>query len=114
MADRIMITNMLEKLQIVDDSRVSHYRNQDGHNYNNDHSPMNLDQAIKKVELFIDFGGKITKYPDYIQVKWQAHSEGELVVYRNGETTSLTHGRIEVGRSKILMEISTPLFISRC
>ena len=97
MADRIMITNMQVKLQIVDDSRVSHNRNQDGHNFNNDHSPLNLDQAIKKVDLFIGFGGKITKPPDHVQVKRQAHSEGELLVYQMGESRYFVHGWINLG-----------------
>jgi len=97
MATRTEIKKMLEKLQIVNDSVVSRYEYQDGYNYINDHSPMNVNEAIKKVELFIEFGGKTTQYKDHIRVAWQAHSEGELVVYRIGENTYFAHGWIEVG-----------------
>ena len=91
------IKNMLRQLENVDEDVVSRYRNRDGYNYSNDHSPMNMDEAIKKVELFIDFGGTVKKFTDHIQVKWQAHSEGELVVYRIGANTYFAHGWIEVG-----------------
>ena len=91
------IKNMLGQLKIVDESVVSRYRNRYGYNYSNNHSPMDVNEAIKKVELFIEFGGKITTFTDYIQVKWQSHSEGELVIYRIGESTYFTHGWIEVG-----------------
>ena len=97
MAGQIEIKNMLEHLEIVDESVASSYWNQDGYNYSNDHSPLDVNEAIKKVRQFIEFGGKIKRFTDHIQVKWQAHSDGELVVYRIGENTYFTHGWIEVG-----------------
>ena len=97
MTNKIDIKNLLEQLEIVDESRVSHYRSDDGYNYVNDHSPQDINQAIKEVERFISYGGKVKMIVDHIQVKWQAHSEGELVVYRIGENSYFTHGWIEVG-----------------
>ena len=91
------IKNMLRQLENVDEDVVSRYRNRDGYNYSNVHSPMDVDEVIKKVELFIEYGGKITQFTDHIQVKWQAHSEGELFVYRIGANSYFAHGWIEVG-----------------
>jgi hypothetical protein len=56
------IKNTLEDLEIVDEDVVSRYRNRDGYNYSNNHSPMDVHEAIKKVKLFIEFGGKITQF----------------------------------------------------
>jgi len=97
MASKIEIKNLLENLKIVDESRISYYLNENGYNYVNDHSPQDINQAIKKVERFISFGGKVKTFADHIQVKWEAHSEGELVVYRIGESIYFAHGWIEVG-----------------
>jgi len=88
---------MLNHLGIVDQEVVTRYRNQDGYNYSNDHSALDVDEAIKRVKLFIEFGGKIEQFKDHIRVKWQSHSEGELVVYRIGEHTYFANGRIQVG-----------------
>jgi len=96
MSYQIEIMKMLNQLEIVDESIISSYRNQDGYNYSNDHSPMDLNEAIKKVELFVDFGGETKQRSDHIQIIWQAHSEGELVVYRIGANSYFAHGWIEV------------------
>ncbi|UCD99704.1 MAG: hypothetical protein JSV42_02955 [Chloroflexota bacterium] len=76
--------NLLELLAIDDEISVEYYRNQDGVNYLNDYSPMDINQGVEKIERLISFGGKVILYADHVQGKWQAHSEGELVVYRIG------------------------------
>jgi len=48
MADQTEIKNMLERLEMVEESAVSSYKNRDGYSYTNDHSPLGIDQAIKK------------------------------------------------------------------
>jgi hypothetical protein len=91
------INSMLCELEIIDESVVSRYQNRDAGNYTNDHSPIDMDEAIKKIKLFIEFGGKVKLFSDHVQVKWRAHSEGELVVYRISPETYFAHGWIEVG-----------------
>ena len=88
---------MLERFETVEESAVSSYKNRDGYSYTNDHSPLGIEQAIKKATLFVDYGGKITQFSDHIQVKWQTHSKGELAVYRIGKDTYFVHGWIEGG-----------------
>jgi hypothetical protein len=87
------IQDMLKRLEIT----KAPYRSKDGGNYTNDHTPMEVHAAVKKVELFISFGGKVTELADRILVAWSAHSEGLLEVFRVSEERYFVHGEITTG-----------------
>ena len=87
------ILEMLKQLEIRDVP----YRSTDGGNYINDHTPMDSQNTIKKIELFISFGGKVISQYNRISVAWTGHSEGELEVFRVGEDKYFLHGEIMTG-----------------
>jgi hypothetical protein len=93
MPTSLQILDMLRRLEIT----KAPYRSQDGGNYTNDHTPMEAHQAVKKIELFISFGGKVTVQADRILVAWNAHSEGLLEVFRVSEERYFVHGEITTG-----------------
>lgn len=87
------ILSMLNQLE----ERGAPYRSLDGGNYTNDHTLMGINEALKKIELFIDFGGEIKLINNQIKVAWSSHSSGELEVFRVGENEFFVHGEIYTG-----------------
>jgi hypothetical protein len=93
MPSSTQIIEMLHQLEI----RKAPYRPLNGGNYSNDHAPMPAEDAVKKVELFLSFGGKLSKHTDYLKVHWSSHSEGLLEVFRVGDNEFFVHGEISTG-----------------
>ena len=60
----LQIKNMLNQLVIVGEGVISRYEYADGYNYANDHSPIDVNEAVKKVQRFIGFGGKVKQFSD--------------------------------------------------
>ena len=93
MPSTAQILEILHQLEI----RKAPYRPFDGGNYPNDHTPMPAKDAVKKVELFLSFGGKLSKHADHLKVHWASHSEGLLEVFRVGDHEFFVHGEISTG-----------------
>ena len=86
------ILDLLKNYKIVN---TPHYFSNGG-NFANNHTPVDAQAALKKIEFFIGLDGEVTPQFDRISVPFKSTlSHGYLHVFRVGEDEFVLHGVIE-------------------